>query len=82
MAVAAYLIALALTLLSPCRALGEFLVSAEIIPFVRRPRGLWPDETRDPLRSSSQADDLVMDHADTAPCEILPIFAPYEDEAS
>ena len=46
-------------------------MSAEIIPFVPRARSRL-DETRSPFRSAPQADDLVMDHADTALCEYSP----------
>ena len=45
-------------------------MSAKIIPFVlqtRRERR--SDESSHVFRSRSQPDDLVMDHADTAPCE-------------
>jgi hypothetical protein len=56
-------------------------VSAEIIPFVPRARrDRQSDESR--LFRSAQRDDLVMDHADTAPCEILPTWTPSEGEAS
>ena len=54
-------------------------MSAEIIPFVPRVRSR-PDETPNFFGSPLQADDLVMDHADTAPCEILPMYALWEDE--
>lgn len=47
-------------------------MSAEIIPFVPRVRDRRPDETPLLFRSLTQADDLVMDHADTAPCEYAP----------
>jgi hypothetical protein len=48
-------------------------MSAEIIPFVPRPRrdrdmGPPPSSSWSPLR----VDDLAMDHADTAPCEYAP----------
>ena len=44
-------------------------MSAEIIPFVPRRRGGTSDETPLVVRVWVQPDDLVMDHADTAPCE-------------
>jgi hypothetical protein len=47
-------------------------VSADIIPFVPRPRGRRPGKAPIPFRSPVQPDDLVMDHADTAPCEYPP----------
>jgi hypothetical protein len=56
----------------PDRALGDFLVSAEIIPFVPRSRDRVPDETTPRFRSPARTDDLTMDHADTAPCEYSP----------
>jgi hypothetical protein len=55
-------------------------VSAEIITFVLRPRGVGPVETPSPFRSPAHQDDLVMDHADTAPCEYWPISEPLRDE--
>lgn len=58
-------------------------MSAVIIPFVRRSRGSKHDKAPIPFRSLPQADDLVMDHADTAPCEYLPTRAEEgEDRAS
>jgi hypothetical protein len=48
-------------------------VSAEIIPFVplaRNDRGQRRG-TLHLFRSPARADDLVMDHADTAPCEYV-----------
>ena len=56
-------------------------MSAEIIRFVPRPRGTGLGEARASFRSPAHEDDLVMDHADTAPCEILPMHALWEDEA-
>ncbi len=49
-------------------------MSADIIPFVPRPRSgcRRPDEMPIPFHSPVQPDDLVMDHADTAPCEYWP----------
>jgi hypothetical protein len=47
-------------------------VSAIIIPFAPRERGRAPNETPVLFRSAVRADDLVMDHADTAPREYLP----------
>jgi hypothetical protein len=46
-------------------------MSAEIIPFVARPdrRCGLRDGAGAPWRSAASMDDLVMDHADTAPCE-------------
>jgi hypothetical protein len=48
-------------------------MSAEIIQFVSRPkRDRGPtDFPTIAFRSARQPDDLVMDHADTAPCEVL-----------
>ena len=57
-------------------------MSAKIIQFVPRPRGRKPDDAPAPFRSPVRADDLVMDHADTAPCEILPMWTLSEGEAS
>ena len=49
-------------------------MSADIIRFIPRPsRG--PEPTDFPaiaFRSADKAGDLVMDHADTAPCEHVP----------
>ena len=56
-------------------------MSAEIIRFVPRPRASGLDEKRASCRSPAHEDDLVMDHADTAPREILPMYALWEDEA-
>ena len=71
---AAYLIAFALTLLILVVLVGGFVMSAEIIQFVPRPR-----RDRSPLTVSSRrpvrhcgSDDLAMAHADTAPCEYAP----------
>ncbi|MDE1936891.1 hypothetical protein [Bradyrhizobium sp.] len=47
-------------------------MSAIVISFVPRPRGRSPDHAPVPFRSPAQPDDLVMDHADTAPCEYSP----------
>lgn len=47
--------------------------------YYQRASGL--DEKRASCRSPAHEDDLVMDHADTAPCEILPMYALWEDEA-
>jgi len=55
-------------------------VSAVIIQFVPRPRGHRPDGTPIPFRSRARADDLVMDHADTAPCEYVPCYAEGDDD--
>ena len=57
-------------------------MSADIIPFVPRPRSRKPDETPILFRSHPQADDLVMDHADTAPCEYWPIRAEGKEETA
>jgi hypothetical protein len=54
-------------------------VSAEIIPFIPRVRERR-DETQIAFRSPARADDLAMDHADTAPCEILPTNEICEDD--
>ena len=56
-------------------------MSAEIIRFVPRPRGSGLEEARLSFRSPMHEDDLVMDHADTAPCEIPPLRSLCEDEA-
>ena len=56
-------------------------MSAEIIPFVPRPRR---DRGMDHTQSSSwspwRRDDLAMDHADTAPCEYAPPLEERRDE--
>jgi hypothetical protein len=57
-------------------------VSAEIIQFVPRARSDRQPDERGLFRSSERVDDLVMDHADTAPCEILPAHEPCEDDVS
>jgi len=57
-------------------------VSAEIIPFVPRPRRDRQSDERGLFRSSGRVDDLVMDHADSAPCEILPAHETCEDDVS
>ena len=46
-------------------------MNAEIVQFVPRARRSQ-QETPNPFRSTARADDLVMDHADTAPCEYSP----------
>jgi hypothetical protein len=56
------------------RGVGGNFVSAEIIQFIRGPkrnRGL-PDFPTIAFRSAARPDDLVMDHADTAPSEYAP----------
>jgi hypothetical protein len=57
----------------PGHSLGGFVMSAEIIQFVPRPRR---DRGIEPAQSSSwsplRVDDLAMGHADTAPCEYAP----------
>jgi hypothetical protein len=55
-------------------------MSADIIRFIPRPkRGREPtDFPKIAFRSVVKPDDLVMDHADTSPCE----FAPAESDAS
>lgn len=55
-------------------------MSAIIVPFVPRPRGIKRDERPIPFRSPPRADDLVMDHADTAPCEYLPWCAEGDED--
>jgi hypothetical protein len=55
-------------------------VSAEIIPFVPRARRERQSNESELFRSQTRADDLVMDHPDTAPCEILPAHEPCEDD--
>ena len=55
-------------------------MSATILQFALRPRrdrGLGHEP---PPRSLLRADDLVMDHADTAPCEYAPPFEQSPDE--
>ena len=47
-------------------------MSAEIIPFLPRQRGRQRDGATAPFRSPARADDLVIDHADIAPCEYSP----------
>lgn len=47
-------------------------MSADIIPFVPRARGHRLCETPLRFRAPARADDLAMDHADTAPCEYVP----------
>jgi hypothetical protein len=67
--------------IDPRRALGEFFVSAEIIQFVPRPRRDRQSDNGGLPRLRPRPDDLVMDHADTAPCEILPMWTSSEGEA-
>jgi hypothetical protein len=56
-------------------------VSAEIIQFVPRARrDQGPLDISHLFRSRPRADDLVMDHADTAPCEIWPTRAQGDDD--
>ena len=55
-------------------------MSAVVIPFVPRPRSHRADKASIPFRSPARADDLVMDHADTAPCEYLPMRAERDDD--
>jgi hypothetical protein len=69
-------------IVDPRRALGELFMSAEIIPFVPRARRDRQSDERGLFRSSERVDDLVMDHADTAPCEILPAHETCWDDAS
>lgn len=55
------------------RGVGGSFVSAEIIQFIRSPkhyRGL-SDFPTVAFRSAARPDDLVMDHADTAPSEYV-----------
>jgi hypothetical protein len=47
-------------------------MSAEVIAFVPRPRQRQVRETQVVFRSRAEPDDLVMGHADTAPCEYVP----------
>ena len=49
-------------------------MTAEIIPFVPRPdrRSRVRDGAGAPWRSAASLNDLIMDHADTAPCEYAP----------
>jgi len=51
-------------------------VSAEIIQFIRGPKnGREPsDFPTIAFRSTARADDLVMDHVDTSPCEYVPVL--------
>jgi hypothetical protein len=49
--------------------MGGSVVSAEIIPFTRASRRGSGRPDFPALRSLKRADDLVMDHFDTAPCE-------------
>ena len=69
----------------PCRhrLVGGIVVSAEIIQFIPRPK--WRRQSADgsiadfsstdfptiAFRSVRRADDLVMDHVDTAPCDYV-----------
>ncbi len=49
-------------------------MSAEIIRFIRGPKRHreLSDFPTIAFRSAARADDLAMDHADTAPCEYVP----------
>jgi hypothetical protein len=62
--------------------LGGLSVSAEIIPFVPRQRGgcRRPDRAPIPFRLPGGPDDLVMDHADTVPCEYLSTCTDRDDK--
>jgi hypothetical protein len=54
------------------RIMGGIFVSAEINPFIPRPRCRSRLATFSAAtRSAIRPDDLTMDHADTAPCEYL-----------
>jgi hypothetical protein len=54
-------------------AVGGIFVSAEIIPFIPRlNRRNSMVNLPSASRSAIEPDDLTMDHADTAPCEIWP----------
>ena len=56
-------------------------MSAEIIPFVPRARrDHRPLDISHLFRSRPEENDLVMDHADTAPCEYWPTGAQRDDE--
>jgi hypothetical protein len=56
---------------------GGILVSADIIQFIPRPdRGRAPRDFQTAFRFVIEFDDLSMGHADTAPCECVPL----EDE--
>jgi hypothetical protein len=57
-------------------------MSAQIIAFVPRQPGRAPDETRLVVRARVQPDDLTMDHADTAPCEYVPLCEQSSDETA
>lgn len=55
------------------RGMGGIVVSAEIIQFIRGPRH-HREQSDFPtivFRSAARPDDLVMDHADTAPSEYV-----------
>jgi hypothetical protein len=56
------------------RGVGGIFVSAEIIQFIRGPKRNreLSDFPTIAFRSAARADDLVMDHADTAPSEYAP----------
>ncbi|SHN81965.1 hypothetical protein [Bradyrhizobium erythrophlei] len=58
-------------------------MSAEIIPFVPQTcRERRPLNISHLFRSRPRENDLVMDHADAAPCEILPTHETCEDDVS
>jgi hypothetical protein len=56
------------------RGVGGIFVSAEIIQFIRGPKRNreLSDFPTIAFRSAARPDDLVMDHADTAPSEYAP----------
>jgi hypothetical protein len=67
----------------PRRALGESFMSAEIIQFVpRQRRDHRPLDISHLFRSRPHENDLVMDHADTAPCEVWPTRTQGDDESA
>jgi hypothetical protein len=55
------------------RGVGGIFMSAEIIQFIRGPKddGEPSDFPTIAFRSATRPDDLVMDHADTEPCEMF-----------
>jgi hypothetical protein len=56
-------------------------MSAEIIQFVPRARrDHRPLDISHLFRSRPRENDLVMDHADTAPCEVWPMRAQGDDD--
>jgi hypothetical protein len=58
-------------------------MTAEIIQFVPRTRRDHRSlDISHLFRSRHRADDLVMDHADTAPCEYWPTRAHGDDESA